>query len=166
MRVDFDTRNLAFWTDDLGEEGGIVAGAGSDMDDVLSAREPELIKQAGPKTGLPVIQSLLLVDGDQNVMIEMRRIGSFRRPIIRHPHRAQETPWARAGELLASDCGESLDNGGRLHPSGMPQFFGEPPPGGFHAIIHQLGPSTTNQFGEPATLFRSDALWLPCLGSG
>jgi len=66
MRVDFDTRNMACWTDDLGEEGSMIAGAGSDMDDVLSAREPELIKQAGPKTGLPIIQSLLLIDGDQN----------------------------------------------------------------------------------------------------
>jgi hypothetical protein len=44
MSVDFDTRNLACWTDDFSEEGSIIAGAGSDVDHVLSAREPKLIK--------------------------------------------------------------------------------------------------------------------------
>jgi len=82
-------------------------------------------------------------------MIKMRWIGSFRRPIIRHSYWAQETPRARAGEPLAFHCGESFDNGGRLHPGGMPQFFGEPPPGGFDAIIHELDPSTTNPWPAP-----------------
>src|SRR4029077_1327983 len=144
MRVDFDTNNVACPTNDFGEDGGIVAGAGPNMDNMLATSEPELIKQTGPKARLTIVETSLFVDRDQNVMIEMRRIGTFRCPVIRHSDRAQETPRARPGKLLAFDCGESFDHGSRLHPSGMPQFFGKPPPGLFDTIVHQLRPCKTN----------------------
>jgi hypothetical protein len=108
--VDLDGGDAAARADDFGQDGAAVASAGADMDDILATCQIELIEHGSPQAGLAVVEALGLVDRDQNVVMEMRRIVPFRRPVIRRPSRAEGTPRPRAAEMLACDRGESVDH--------------------------------------------------------
>ncbi len=73
--------DVPFWTDQLGEDGAVVSSAGADMDHALAGSEFEVVVEAGPKAGLPIVKSAPFVDGDEHIMIQMMRVSVVGRPI-------------------------------------------------------------------------------------
>ena len=90
--------------DDLGEDPAVIAGAGTDMDDMVATAQFELVIHTCPKAGLPVVEPPLLVDRDQHVMVEVARIGILRSPILSHCHRAEDAPWPGSEKSLPRHC--------------------------------------------------------------
>src|SRR5215471_8071422 len=74
-RVDLDRGDPAGAADDLGKDGAVVAGPGTDMDDMGAIARAETVIHASPEGWLPVVEPLL-INRNQHVVIEMARNGS------------------------------------------------------------------------------------------
>lgn len=137
--IDFDRRDVARGADDLGQDGAVVAGAGPDVDDMVSARQAELVVQGGPQAGLPVVEPAPFVDCHQDVVAEMGGGGILRRPVFLASHGAEDAPGSGSGEMLARHGGESLYHGGGADMGGVPQLFREPAPRRLNPLIRHPG---------------------------
>ena len=92
----FETRPA----DKLGEDRGVIAGPGADLDDVLSRHRGEDVEQAHVQPGFAVVEYARRVDGDTGVLVDVDRIvvGSVA-ILLLAPH--HYLPWARTEERLA-----------------------------------------------------------------
>ena len=113
----------AAWATTSGQDGGVVARADADMNDMVSGSEPELIVDVSPETRLPIIEPAVLVDRDQDIVIEMSRVGISGCPVaISYAHRTQQPPGSGPGEVFARHCRKGVDYCWQLHSGGMPEF--------------------------------------------
>ena len=80
--INFDRHDFARRSNELGSDGGVIAGAATKMEDLLSGSDAELVQKESPKARLAVIDTPGLVERDQHIVIDVPRIGIIGGPII------------------------------------------------------------------------------------
>src|ERR1700690_4174411 len=66
--VDFDGDDISLRAGELGENGGVIARAATEMKDVVARLDVEQAEVRGPKAGLAVIQALGRVEHDEGIL--------------------------------------------------------------------------------------------------
>jgi hypothetical protein len=144
--VNLDGGDATGAADDLGEDGAVIAGAGSDMHDMGATVQFELVVHSSPKTGLPIVEPAPLVDPDQHVMIEVARVGILRRPVLADGHRAEDAPRPGFEEALPRHRREGIDDRAGAQLGREPQFFCVAMPGLLDRIWHLAAPALASDF--------------------
>ena len=93
----------ALRTDELGEDRGVIASAGADLQDRLAVSQPQRVERLRMQRGLAVVDAALGVDGDEDILIEAR--GVVGRGDAKKAARA-DPPRRPAGEIFARNGGE------------------------------------------------------------
>jgi hypothetical protein len=137
-RVDLDRADPSGAADNFGEDGGVISGAGADMDDIVATAQFELVVHTGPQTGLPVVEPPLLVDRDEHVMVEVARIGVLRRPILAIAIGLRTRHGPHPKEALPRHRREGIDDSARAQLGREPQFLCVVPPGLLDRVTHLL----------------------------
>ena len=111
------------------------------MHDVGPGGQPEPVVEGGPEAGLAVVEPARLVDGDQDVVVEVARVGVGGGPVGRQVRRVEDAPGTGPGEALARHGREGSDHGRRAHARGVAQLLGEPAPRRHDVIVrHRPSP--------------------------
>src|SRR5258707_10911844 len=106
------------------------------MHDVGAAGQLELIIQTGPKAGLAIIETTLLVDRNQHVLVDVARIGILGRPVFGGGHRAEDAPRPWSEKALPRHGREGIDDSARADLCRKAQLLGVPTPGLSDRISH------------------------------
>src|SRR5688572_12246213 len=72
--VSYSIATTAVWSGQMGQDGRVVAGAGSDMDDALTFSRPSVSDQGRVEGGLPVVDPTTDIDRERPVDIDMARV--------------------------------------------------------------------------------------------
>ena len=75
--VDFDGDDAAVRAGELGEDGGVIAGAAAEMKNAIAGVNVEQAEMKGPQAGLAVVQALGRVENDQRIAIDVAGIGAL-----------------------------------------------------------------------------------------
>jgi hypothetical protein len=111
LSIVLDRHDTARRSDDLGKDGGVVAGAGADLQHALAALQVEMIEIMRPETRHAVVEAARRVDADQHVVVD-----PVRRVVGRHERQIglaerYDAPGAGAQEPLARHGGIGIDDG-------------------------------------------------------
>lgn len=109
-RVDFDGDDAATRADKLAENGCVIAGATTKMNDVIAGMNVEQAQMKCPKAGLTIVQTLGRVENDKRILVHVARVGTFNEGLFaaRLDH-----PWAGADKAFAGNGGECGTNARR-----------------------------------------------------
>src|ERR1700731_3830502 len=118
------------------------------MHDVGAAGQLELIIQTGPKAGLAIVETTLLVDRDQHVVIDVARIGILGRPVFGGGHRAEDAPRPGPEKALTRHRRKGSDHGARADLGRVAQFLGVSMPSLQDRISHFPPPSRRHANGS------------------
>jgi hypothetical protein len=129
--VDFDGDDISPRAGKLGENGGVIARAATEMKDVVAGVDVEQAEVRGPKAGLAVIQALGRVEHDEGILIDVSGLVAFSEVLcaagLNHPR-------TEANETFAGHGGEGAENSGRGDVVDAAQLFGVEEPRGFDRI--------------------------------
>src|ERR1700730_1369683 len=90
----------------MGQEGGVIAGAGSDMHDVFTGGWRSLVNEMRMQRRLPVAEVPFGQNADEFVAVEINRMGIGPRDVIPIPEPAHDRPRTRPEKILAADGAE------------------------------------------------------------
>src|SRR3954463_6146506 len=107
LRVDLVGVDHAVRTGEPGEQGGVVAGARSDVDGRLAGVYGEGREAGGVQGRLAVVDLLLPLDGDREVLVQERRIVVGRLDVARA---GEDVPWPRAHEARSEEHTSELQS--------------------------------------------------------
>ena len=106
--IDFYGGDSAGGAGELGEDRGIVAGSGTEMENPVASPHAEDVEMNGPEAGLAVVEVFGLVENDEGVAIEASRIAIFSEPGCAA---TLDDPRTGAYETLARNVGEGSVDG-------------------------------------------------------
>ena len=93
---------------ELGQHGGVIAGAGADMRNVLAGRDGEVVQHPNVQRRAAIVDAAAGLQRDQHVLIDGDGIVAWQRRHRRAPH---ELPGLASEEILAADLGEGRRDG-------------------------------------------------------
>src|SRR5665647_1260349 len=108
-----------------------------DRQHLLAGGDAEPLEQKGPEAGLAVVEAELLVERDQDVVVDVGRIGILRGPVVGHVPEALDPPRSVADEPLARHRREGCLHPGGAHAGGEAKFLRIEPAPGFDRIGHR-----------------------------
>ena len=126
-RLDLEPEDLARRPDDFGQDRGEVARAGADLQHAVAGPDSQPVEMIGPQRWLAGVEPGALVQGDQDVVIEVARIGVGRRPVAVAD--MEDAPRARPHEALARHGGKGVDHALVAETGDEAQLFGKRAPG-------------------------------------
>ena len=82
----------------MSQDGGVIAGAGSDMYDVGARGRCGLVNEVRMQRRLTVVEAPLGQNADEIIGVQINRIGVGRRDVIPEP--AEDPPWTGSEKVL------------------------------------------------------------------
>ena len=86
----------------MSQDGGVIAGAGSDMHDVFACRRRCLVNQVRMQRRLPIVEIPFGQNADEIIGVQINRIGVGRREVVPEP--SEDEPWTGSEEVLPARC--------------------------------------------------------------
>ena len=102
VRLDLVGDHFAGRADQMGEDGGVIAGPRADLQNRLALRDRQRLDARRMQRRLAVVDAARRVDGDQDVVVERGDVGFARRAETATGY----VPGRRAGKVLARNRGE------------------------------------------------------------
>ena len=88
-RVDFDGDDFSLRAGELGKDGGVIAGAATQVKNVVAGSDVEQAEVKCPEAGLTIVQMFGRVEHDERIAIDIARIGAFSKVLraagLNHP---------------------------------------------------------------------------------
>src|SRR4029077_1089141 len=106
-----------------------VARAGTDLKHAVAGSNSQPVEMISPQRWLAGVESSALVQRDQDVVVEVARIGVGRRPVAVAD--MEDAPGTRADEALARHGSKRVDHALVAETSDEAQLLGERAPGIF-----------------------------------
>lgn len=121
-RLILDGGNLTAAPDEMREDRGVITGSSADMDNMIAGFRCGRSDQRRKKRWLAVIEVTLWENTDQDIVIQIGRVGIRGRDIAPTP--AQDRPWPAAEKGLAGHCGKSIFQSAILYARGRDDLLG------------------------------------------
>ncbi|MBA2411919.1 MAG: hypothetical protein H0V63_03715 [Burkholderiaceae bacterium] len=113
FHVHLDSGDVAAGTFHLGKDRRVIANATTDVNDSIPRFEFERIETQRKEARLAIVQLPTRIDRDQNVVIQMSRVGILSGPIRRSSglNGSDDLPGAWTEKMLARDLRKCLYQG-------------------------------------------------------
>jgi hypothetical protein len=85
----------------VSQDGGVIAGAGSDMHDVFACRRRCLMNEVRMQRRLPIVEMPFGQNADEIIGVQINRIGIRCRDVVPEP---SDPPWTGSEKVLTARC--------------------------------------------------------------